>query len=151
MDFLFAVLVSVSLRELLLYCIDLLLLSGLCRVPALFAHLGVNLILHRERVVECLSKCGMNGGGEGFHSPVHKKIAFALKVKQKIFHYFLVVHSGCSFLSSIEKPVKAVKAFGVLSGYRGDEIFEVGVGDVAGAFGAKSLDLLLVSKGVGYV
>ena len=89
---------SVSLREFLLYCIDLLSLCSLRRIPALFAHLGINLILHRERVVESLSECRVNGGGEGFHSTVHKEIAFALEVKQKIFHYFLVVHGGCSFL-----------------------------------------------------
>ena len=122
-------------------------LGVLCGIPALLRHHVIDLILHTNGVVKCLSKGEVDVCSSRLDSSVHHKIAFSLEVKEKIFHNFLVVHSFSPFLC-IKKTEKSAEILILLAGNAGNEIFQFSVGDGVGTFGAKSLDLLTVTEGI---
>jgi len=84
--------------ELLLQLIELLLGSLLILVPAFFAHLLIDGVLHAEGVVEGSGKSLMHIGSSGLNASVHIKVAGTFGDIHKIFHYTFVVHFSASSL-----------------------------------------------------
>ena len=85
---------SVHLRKFVFDLRNLLCVCLLHLIPAVLAHLLIDILLHVQIVGECTAQDGVHIRRAGFNHAVHVQIACAFGCQQKILHDALIVHSG---------------------------------------------------------